>query len=59
MICKKQGRVTYVLDKNGVCQFVYDELADAASHVGKAEEALQAMKKPAADPKNLFAGLFG
>ena len=34
------GRVTYVLDKNGVCQKVYDELANAASHVEVAKEAL-------------------
>lgn len=43
------GRVTYVLDKNGVCQLVYDELADAASHVDKAAAKLQDLKgsKPA------------
>lgn len=34
------GRVTYVLDKNGVCTSVYDEVADAASHVVVAKEAL-------------------
>ncbi|CAJ1966479.1 unnamed protein product [Cylindrotheca closterium] len=38
------GRVTYVLDKAGVCQLVYDELADAASHVDKAAETLAEMK---------------
>lgn len=37
------GRVTYVLDKNGVCVKVYDELADAASHVKIAKETLAAM----------------
>jgi peroxiredoxin Q/BCP len=36
------GRVTYVLDKNGVCLKVYDELANAESHVGVAMEALKA-----------------
>jgi peroxiredoxin Q/BCP len=35
------GRVTYVLDKNGVCTNVYDELADAASHVEVAKGALE------------------
>lgn len=34
------GRVTYVLDKDGVCTSVYDNLADAASHIEKAKEAL-------------------
>jgi thioredoxin-dependent peroxiredoxin len=38
------GRVTYVLDKNGVCQLVYDELADAASHVDKAAKKLSELK---------------
>mmetsp|Transcript_8321 Transcript_8321/g.17009 ORF Transcript_8321/g.17009 Transcript_8321/m.17009 type:complete len:188 (+) Transcript_8321:65-628(+) len=38
------GRVTYVLDKNGVCQMVYDELADAASHVDKAADTLKQLK---------------
>ena len=51
-----QGRVTYVLDKDGVCQSVYDELADAASHVDKAEEVLQTMKPASAG--GLLAGLF-
>ena len=41
------GRVTYVLDKNGVCQLVYDELADAASHVDKAAETLAEIKPKA------------
>lgn len=34
------GRVTYVLDKDGVCTSVYDNLADAASHIGAAKDAL-------------------
>jgi thioredoxin-dependent peroxiredoxin len=38
------GRVTYVLDKNGVCQMVYDELVDAASHVEKAAKKLSELK---------------
>ncbi|KAL7443075.1 hypothetical protein ACHAXM_008743 [Skeletonema potamos] len=38
------GRVTYVLDKDGVCTSVYDNLADAASHIEKAKEALAEMK---------------
>mmetsp|Transcript_17314 Transcript_17314/g.42062 ORF Transcript_17314/g.42062 Transcript_17314/m.42062 type:complete len:267 (+) Transcript_17314:2291-3091(+) len=50
------GRVTYVLDKDGVCQSVYDELADAASHVDKAEEVLQTMKPASAG--GILAGLF-
>jgi peroxiredoxin Q/BCP len=38
------GRVTYVLDKDGVCQMVYNELGDAASHIDKAVEALAEIK---------------
>jgi thioredoxin-dependent peroxiredoxin len=34
------GRVTYILDKNGVCQKVYDDLANAASHVEVAKMTL-------------------
>ena len=34
------GRVTYVLDKDGVCVSVYDNLGDAASHVDAAKDAL-------------------
>mmetsp|Transcript_4470 Transcript_4470/g.4802 ORF Transcript_4470/g.4802 Transcript_4470/m.4802 type:complete len:208 (+) Transcript_4470:49-672(+) len=37
------GRVTYVLDKSGVCQLVYQELAKAEEHVVKAEEKLAEM----------------
>jgi thioredoxin-dependent peroxiredoxin len=38
------GRVTYVLDKDGVCKTVYDDLADAASHVKVAKDALAELK---------------
>ncbi|KAL7537635.1 hypothetical protein ACHAWF_005859 [Thalassiosira exigua] len=38
------GRVTYVLDKNGVCTSVYDNLTDAASHIEAAKDALEEMK---------------
>jgi thioredoxin-dependent peroxiredoxin len=34
------GRVTYVLDKSGKCIKVYDDLANAASHVDVAIQAL-------------------
>lgn len=37
------GRVTYVLDKNGVCTSVYDNLTDAASHINAAKDALSEM----------------
>mmetsp|Transcript_30958 Transcript_30958/g.53757 ORF Transcript_30958/g.53757 Transcript_30958/m.53757 type:complete len:196 (+) Transcript_30958:57-644(+) len=37
------GRVTYVLDKAGVCTSVYDNLTDAASHIEAAKDALDAM----------------
>ena len=37
------GRVTYVLDKEGQCVSVYDNLADAASHLDKAKESLEAL----------------
>ena len=50
------GRVTYVLDKDGVCTTVYDNLGDAASHIGKAKEALAEIA-PAASGKKVF-GLF-
>ena len=39
------GRVTYILDAKGVCVQVFDNLADAASHVDKAVEALEGLKK--------------
>ena len=38
------GRVTYVLDKDGVCTSVYDNLTDAASHIQAAKDALEEMK---------------
>jgi peroxiredoxin Q/BCP len=38
------GRVTYVLDKNGVCVKVYDELANAESHVDVAIEAVAGLR---------------
>merc|ERR1712232_197419 len=38
------GRVTYVLDKNGVCQKVYQDLADAASHIQVAKDTLEEIK---------------
>ena len=38
------GRVTYVLDKDGKCVKVYDNLGDAVSHVTVAKEALQVIK---------------
>jgi peroxiredoxin Q/BCP len=50
------GRVTYVLDKNGVCQKVYNELGNAESHVSVAAQALEEMV-PAS--KNPFASIFG
>ena len=50
------GRVTYVLDKSGVCQMVYQELADAASHVDKAAEKLAELK---GSNTNALASLFG
>ena len=38
------GRVTYVLDKDGVCRSVYDNLTDAASHINAAKDALDEMQ---------------
>merc|ERR1719203_878232 len=49
------GRVTYVLDKNGVCQKVYDELADAASHVEVAKETLEELKATSSTKSSPFA----
>jgi thioredoxin-dependent peroxiredoxin len=51
------GRVTYVLDKDGVCQLVYDDLGNAASHVEKAAEKLAELKKPTASSP--FSNIFG
>jgi peroxiredoxin Q/BCP len=50
------GRVTYVLDKSGVCQKVYNELGNAESHVAVAAEALEEMTPVS---KNPFASIFG
>lgn len=36
------GRVTYVIDKNGVVKSMYDNLLDGASHSKEALQALQA-----------------
>ena len=47
------GRVTYVLDKDGVCTSVYDNLTDAASHIQAAKDALAEMK-PAKPAKGAF-----
>jgi len=53
------GRVTYVLDKAGVCQLVYKELSKAESHVIKAEETLEEMKATTGGGAgNPFAALF-
>jgi len=38
------GRVTYVLDKNGVCRKIHNDLADSASHVEVAKAALSGIK---------------
>jgi peroxiredoxin Q/BCP len=48
------GRVTYILDKKGVCVEVYDELGDAESHVRVAILALEDLV-----PSNPLAALFG
>jgi peroxiredoxin Q/BCP len=48
------GRVTYVLDKSGVCQKVYDDLGNAASHVEVAKATLDEIK-----PAGMGAGLAG
>uniref|UniRef100_A0A7S4JE92 thioredoxin-dependent peroxiredoxin n=1 Tax=Odontella aurita TaxID=265563 RepID=A0A7S4JE92_9STRA len=53
------GRVTYVLDKDGACVSVYDNLADAASHVDAAKDALAELKPAAkAAPSNPLSGFF-
>lgn len=38
------GRVTYVLDKNGVCVCVYNDLVKAENHVNAAISALEELK---------------
>jgi peroxiredoxin Q/BCP len=50
------GRVTYILDKAGVCQKVYDDISNAASHVEVAKETLEELKP--ASPMAGLAGLF-
>ena len=35
------GRVTYVIDKDGVVQYVFDSLSRATDHVAQAREVLQ------------------
>ena len=52
------GRVTYVLDKSGECVKVYNNLGDAASHVGAAKDALEEIKASAPTGGNPFASLF-
>ena len=53
------GRVTYVLDKDGVCVKVYNNLGDAASHVDAAKDALGEIKASTpAGISNPFASLF-
>ena len=47
------GRVTYVLDKQGKCVSVYDDLAKADVHPDKALEALADIKPEA--KKGLFS----
>jgi peroxiredoxin Q/BCP len=53
------GRVTYVLDKNGVCVSVYDNLADAKSHVAAATTALAELKGSSSSSSKPFGSLFG
>jgi len=50
------GRVTYVLDRDGKCVDVYDNLGDAASHVSAAKEALGQIEKPG--PFDFIQGIF-
>ncbi len=52
------GRVTYVLDKNGECVSVYDNLVDAKSHVEAATDALAEIKAAAPASSNPFASFF-
>ena len=49
------GRVTYVLDKQGVCVKVFDDLVNAAKHVDAATDALKTLKVEAPAAKNPFA----
>lgn len=50
------GRVTYVLDKSGVCQIVYSDLGNAEAHVSVAAQALAEMTPEKS--KNPFASIF-
>ena len=52
------GRVTYVLDKNGDCVSVYNNVADAKSHVGAATDALAELKASAPASSNPLAAFF-
>lgn len=47
------GRVTYVLDKDGICVSVYNNLGDAASHVDAAKDALSEIKTDS-NPFSIF-----
>lgn len=49
------GRVTYVLDKAGVCTGVFQDLADAAGHVDFAESALAEIKAAQPEKKGVFS----
>jgi len=49
------GRVTYVLDKKGVCTKVYDDLTDATGHVQVAKKALEEIGAST----NPLASIFG
>lgn len=52
------GRVTYVLDKQGVCVKVFDDLVNAAKHVDAATDALETLKVESPAAKNPFAAFF-
>jgi peroxiredoxin Q/BCP len=38
------GRVTYVIDKNGVVQYIFNSLSGAVDHVSKTKEVLQGLR---------------
>eukprot|EP00586_Coscinodiscus_wailesii_P007186 CAMPEP_0172480818 /NCGR_PEP_ID=MMETSP1066-20121228/6268_1 /TAXON_ID=671091 /ORGANISM="Coscinodiscus wailesii, Strain CCMP2513" /LENGTH=197 /DNA_ID=CAMNT_0013242515 /DNA_START=359 /DNA_END=952 /DNA_ORIENTATION=+ len=52
------GRVTYVLDKNGVCVSVYDNLGDAKSHVKAATDALEELAPSSSGSGNPLLSFF-
>jgi len=52
------GRVTYVLDKSGVCQLVFNDLAKPSAHIDAAVEQLKEMKS-SDPPKSPFSSFFG